>query len=52
MTILTKDQILNAKDSVVEKVTISEWGGDVNVKSLTGKERDQFEESIDRKSVV
>ena len=46
MAILTKDQILSAQDSVVEKVEISEWKGEVNVKSLTGKERDQFEESI------
>ena len=46
MAVLTKDQILGAKDLVIEKVEIPEWNGHVNVKSLTGKERDQFEESI------
>jgi len=46
MTILTRDQILEAQDLTTEKVEISEWDGEVNVKSLTGKERDQFEESI------
>jgi len=43
---LTKVQILSAQDIKKEKVNIPEWGGDIWVKSLTGKERDAFEKSI------
>ena len=37
---LTKEQILNAIDSKIEKVSVPEWGGDVYVKTMTGKDRD------------
>ena len=43
---LNKSQILGAVDIVIEKVAVPEWGGDVFVKSLTGAEKDAFEESI------
>ena len=43
---LTADQILDANDSTTEIVTVPEWGGDVRVRTLTGKERDSFEASI------
>jgi len=46
MTILTRDQILQANDLVTETVEVPEWGGSVFVKSLTGVERDQFEAAI------
>lgn len=46
MTILNRDQILQAKDLVTETVEVPEWGGSVLVKSLTGAERDQFEAAI------
>jgi len=47
MKILTKDQILQAKDIRMEEVEVPEWdGGTVIVKTMTGVERDQFEASI------
>ena len=46
MTILTKDQILEADDIRTQEVDVPEWGGRVIVKTLSGNERDQFEESI------
>lgn len=44
--ILNKDQILQADDKKTEKVEVPEWGGTVIIRTLTGTERDQFEESI------
>ena len=46
MAILDKAAILKAKDIVTEEVEVPEWGGSVLVKSLTGAERDSFEQSI------
>ncbi len=43
---LSKEQILKAKDLKTEKVTVPEWGGDVIVQTMTGKQRDDFEQSI------
>lgn len=43
---LTKDQILGAKDINMKEVEVPEWGGKVMVKALTGAERDTFEASI------
>jgi hypothetical protein len=43
---LSKDQILQAQDIKTEKVFVPEWGGEVNVKTLTGEERDRFEQSL------
>ena len=43
MSFLTKDQILSADDITIEVVDVSEWGGKVNVKSMTGSDRDKFE---------
>ena len=42
---LDKNTILNADDLPREKVTIPQWGGDVFVRTLSGSERDQFEQS-------
>ena len=44
--ILTKDEILSAKDLHTETVYVPEWGGSVIVRTITGFERDQFEASI------
>jgi len=44
--VLTREEILNADDQTVERVFISNWNGYVYVKSLSGKERDQFERDI------
>lgn len=43
---LTRDAILKAQDLPVEEVEVSEWGGVVRVRGLTGAERDAFEQSI------
>lgn len=46
MKLLTKEQILGAKDLVKEELEISEWGGMVTVRTLTGAERDLFEREV------
>jgi hypothetical protein len=43
---LTAADILNANDEVRRRVDVPEWGGHVWVRSLTGHERDAFENSI------
>jgi hypothetical protein len=43
---LTKEQILKAKDLVTQEVDVPEWGGTVIVKGMTGTERDSFEQAI------
>lgn len=43
---LTRDQILGAQDLRREEVQVTEWGGSVFVRGLTGKERDAYEESL------
>ena len=43
---LSKAKILSANDvKVSEPIPVKEWGGDVYVKTITGLERDAFEES-------
>jgi hypothetical protein len=46
MGLLTRDQILGANDLKVETVEVPEWGGSVQVRTLTGKDRDAFVESL------
>lgn len=46
MTILNKEQILSADDAKRDSVEVPEWGGEVLVKGLSGKERDDYEASI------
>jgi hypothetical protein len=46
MAFLTREQILSADDLVTEVVKVPEWGGSVNVRTLTAHERDVFEESL------
>jgi hypothetical protein len=46
MGLLTREQILKSKDRSYKDVKCPEWGGSVRVQSLSGAERDQFEESI------
>lgn len=51
---LSKAAILSAKDVRVEKFEVKEWGGDVFIRTLSGTERDAFEESFleDRKRSI
>lgn len=46
MPILGRDAILQADDLKKELVPCPEWGGEVWVRGLTAKERDEFESSI------
>lgn len=46
MTILTKNDIINAKDLEIERVVVKEWGGAVAVRGMTAKERDDFEHEM------
>ena len=43
---LNKEQILNADDLQIETVEVPEWSGSVCVRTLSGAERDSFEESL------
>lgn len=46
MGLLNREEILKSQDRAYKDVNCPEWGGKVRVQSLTGAERDQFEESI------
>ncbi len=43
--LLNKEQILSADDMGYEDVSCPEWGGDVRIKKMTGRERDLFDAS-------
>ena len=45
MSLLSRDDILNKDDRKTEEVHVPEWGGSVLVRSLSGRERDEFEAS-------
>jgi len=44
--LLDKQAILDAHDIVIEEVEVLEWGGAVRVRTLSGKARDEFEQSL------
>jgi len=44
--LLNKEAILKAQDLPFEDVEVSQWGGTVRVRALTGAERDAFEQGI------
>lgn len=46
MALLTRDQILTAEDRRFEIVDCPEWGGEVRLRSLTGRQRDEFEAGL------
>lgn len=46
MSVLGRNNILEADDLVTEPVDVPEWGGTVLVRTLTGIERDKFELSV------
>lgn len=46
MKVLTKEDIINVVDVSTEKVDIPEWKGCVYVKTMTGAERDAFEQRV------
>ena len=44
--LLSADQILAADDRKYEDVPVPEWGGTVRLRSLSGAERDEFENGL------
>ena len=46
MAILSRDAILAAEDREFVTVDVSEWGGQVRLRSITVKERDAYEASL------
>lgn len=46
MGLLTRDQILGASDLPTKEVEVPEWGGSVLVRSITAKDRDEFEQAL------
>lgn len=42
---ISKSRIVSANDTKLTTVNVPEWGGEVCLKTLTGAERDAFEES-------
>ena len=46
MAHLTRDQILRAEDIKTEEVAVPERNGEVLVRGLTGRERDEFEATL------
>ena len=43
---LNRDDILAVLDIKIEKVEVPEWGGSVFIKSMTGAEKDAYDDSI------
>lgn len=48
---LDRDAILAADDIVTEEVQVPEWAGSVYVRTLTGQERDHFEQAVQEANV-
>lgn len=46
MAFLTREQIVEADDRKYETVECPEWGGEVRLKSITGTQRDAYEQSL------
>lgn len=46
MDLLGKDAILSAQDKTSQIVSVPEWGGHVNVRVMSGTERDAFEAGL------
>ena len=46
MAVLKKEEILGADDRKTETISVPEWGGHVSVATMSGTERDDFEQSV------
>lgn len=46
MALLGREAILEAKDMKTKDIPVPEWGGDVRIRMLSGRERDDFEASM------
>lgn len=51
MPALSKSAIIAAKDVRIEKINVPEWGGDVFIKTLSGTDRDAFEDAYSREKM-
>lgn len=49
MAILKRDQVVAHREMRTETVPVPEWGGDIIIKELTGRERDEWEASFQGK---
>jgi hypothetical protein len=43
---LSKDQILGARDFETKEIDVPEWGGTVTIRELSSKDRDNFEAEL------
>ncbi len=46
MGYLSRDEILNAEDRQFDEVDCPEWGGAVRLRSISGRQRDEYEQSM------
>jgi hypothetical protein len=46
MGFLTRDQIVEVDDTEYDVVACPEWGGDVRLRSIKGRQRDEYEQSL------
>lgn len=46
MGYLTREAILDAEDRRYEDVECPEWGGTVRIRSISGRQRDEYEQSL------
>lgn len=46
MAFLTRDQIVEVEDTEYAEVDCPEWGGTVRLKSIKGRQRDEYEQSL------
>ena len=50
MKMLTKEEIVDTKDISIEIVEVSEWGGSVGIKRMSGAERDEYDQALYNRS--
>lgn len=46
MGLLTRTEILEADDQEYDEVACPEWGGNVRIRSISGRQRDDYEQSM------
>lgn len=44
---LTAEDILNAQDTIIKKIKVDEWGGEVCIKEFTAAERQEYSAVFD-----
>lgn len=51
MAMLSKKDILEAKDRKTKVVSVPEWGGDITLSVLASKDRDRYEELLTSETI-